>query len=268
MPAERPTLSTLIARNKAHSRLSALGLDRRALAAVVMAGILGVALVAAALFPSAVATAGIAAEAVAPAEAPDEIVQVALAGTGVPAVVEGPPEDPFAPGRWQRRRGRRLATLPAPDVLHALTAGALTPRFETAQPVPPTPYGELIYRTASRHRMNPLLVAAVVWTESAFDPHAVSARDARGLMQVTPATGERFGLRTDQLFDPARNLDAGVRYLRWLTDRFDDDLDRILAAYNAGEAAVDRHGGIPPFAETRDYLRRVYARLGQVPAER
>ncbi len=128
-------------------------------------------------------------------------------------------------------------------------------------PVPETPYGQLIHATAQRHGLNADLVAAVVAAESAFDPRAVSVKGARGLMQLMPATAERFGVRTHELFDPRRNLEAGVTYLAWLRKRFDDDLPRILAGYNAGEGAVDRHGGIPPYRETRNYVRRVLDRF-------
>ncbi len=77
-----------------------------------------------------------------------------------------------------------------------------------------------------------------------------------------PATGERFGVRRDQLTDPARNLEAGITYLKWLVDRFPGDLQKVLAAYNAGEGTVDRYQGVPPYRETRDYVRRIYTTLG------
>ena len=135
-------------------------------------------------------------------------------------------------------------------------------RFDRSQPVPDTPYGSVIYRAARRHEMNPTLVAAVAWAESSFDPEAVSAKGARGLMQVMPDTAGRFGVAPADLFDPESNVDAGTRYLSWLADRFSGDLERILAAYNAGEAAVEEHGGVPPYAETRGFVSRVYSKLG------
>lgn len=135
-------------------------------------------------------------------------------------------------------------------------------RFEEQHPRPDTAYGDLIHAAARRHRINPTLVAAVIRAESAFDPRAVSNKGARGLMQLMPATGQRFGLRTVELYDPAKNIDAGVRYLRFLADRFGDDLAKILAGYNAGEGAVERHGGVPPYRETRAYIRRIYGFLG------
>jgi soluble lytic murein transglycosylase-like protein len=134
--------------------------------------------------------------------------------------------------------------------------------FSEAAPRPEVPWSEAIFAAARRNGLNPALVAAVARVESAFDPRAVSSKGARGLMQLMPATGRRFGLRPHELFDPVKNLDAGTRYLAWLADRFEGDLARVLAGYHAGEGAVDRYGGVPPYRETRAYLRSVYARLG------
>ncbi len=134
--------------------------------------------------------------------------------------------------------------------------------FDPAQPRPTTPYAELIYSTAERHALNPALLAAVARAESAFNPRAVSHKGAQGLMQLMPATAERFGLDGSEVFEPAKNLDAGARYLSWLRRRFDGDLPRVLAAYNAGEGTVDRYGGVPPYRETQGYLRRIYGELG------
>jgi Transglycosylase SLT domain len=134
--------------------------------------------------------------------------------------------------------------------------------FLETHPVPASPYGPLIHDAARRYRMNPRLVAAMVRCESAFDPYATSPKGAQGLMQLMPATAERFGVDPVELHDPARNLEAGVRYLRWLADRFDNDLTKVLAAFNSGEGTVDRYSGVPPYRETRDYVRRVYVQLG------
>lgn len=134
--------------------------------------------------------------------------------------------------------------------------------FEEGQPVPGTPYGDLIFAAAKREQLNPALVAAMIRHESAFDPGAVSVKGARGLMQLMPATASRFGIPVSELFNPARNIEAGTRYLKWLTGRFPEDLPRILAAYNAGEANVDRYQGVPPFRETRRYIQRIYGTMG------
>jgi soluble lytic murein transglycosylase-like protein len=134
--------------------------------------------------------------------------------------------------------------------------------FSEASEVPDTPYGELIYDTARHHDLSPDLVAAMVRAESAFDASAVSHKGARGLMQLMPATALRFGVPPDSLFDPEQNLKAGVGYLKWLTERYPDAPALVLAAYNAGEGNVDRYSGVPPFRETREYIRRVYSILG------
>ena len=134
--------------------------------------------------------------------------------------------------------------------------------FKDSDPVPDTPYGDLIYLTAQRYEMNPSLIAAMVRAESAFDPTAVSSKGARGLLQLMPATALRFGVERHEMHDPERNLDGGVRYLKWLRERFSDDLPRMLAGYNAGEGTVDRYDGVPPFRETNHYIKRIFGFLG------
>ncbi|HEV7515440.1 MAG TPA: lytic transglycosylase domain-containing protein [Thermoanaerobaculia bacterium] len=152
---------------------------------------------------------------------------------------------------------------PPPQVAEIAPAPAVLPlAFDPAQPVPEGPYGGLIYEAAKRHQVNPQIVSAVIRAESAGNARAVSHKGARGLMQLMPATGERFGVRRDQLTDPKRNLEAGITYLKWLIDRFPNDLQKVLAAYNAGEGTVDRYNGVPPYRETRDYVRRIYTTLG------
>lgn len=116
------------------------------------------------------------------------------------------------------------------------------------------PFGEAISDAARRNRVDGLLLAAVVETESHFLPKAVSPRGARGLMQVMPATG---GIDAKDLFDPHVNLEVGSRYLGALIDQYEGDLELALAAYNAGPATVARFGGVPPYRETRDYVERV-----------
>jgi hypothetical protein len=147
--------------------------------------------------------------------------------------------------------------------LAAVAAGMTLPlRFDVAQAVPEGPWGALIYEAARRHSLNPRVVAAVIGAESSGNPLAVSRVGARGLMQLMPATAERFGIPHQELFDPARNLEAGSRYLSWLVEQFPNDLAKVLAAYNAGENAVARYGGVPPYRETRGYVRRIFASLG------
>jgi soluble lytic murein transglycosylase-like protein len=121
------------------------------------------------------------------------------------------------------------------------------------------PYGSALSAAADRHGLDGLLLAAVVEVESGFSPEAVSPRGALGLMQVLPSTGRAQGVKGD-LLDPDVNVDAGSRYLRGLLDLYDGDLELALSAYNAGPTVVSRHAGMPPFRETREYVRKVLAR--------
>jgi hypothetical protein len=143
-----------------------------------------------------------------------------------------------------------------------LENAAVNLAFIEEQPVPETPYGQAIYDAAKRHSINPWVIAAMVRAESAFDPTAESTKGALGLMQLMPATARRLGYPADDLLDPEINLEAGVRYVAELAARYTNDLALILAAYNAGEATVDRYHGVPPYRETRDYIRRIYSYLG------
>lgn len=115
-------------------------------------------------------------------------------------------------------------------------------------------YDGLIGLTARENQVQPALVKAVIAAESNFDPDAVSHRGAQGLMQLMPTTAEALGV--EHPFHPVENVRGGTRYLRLMLDRY-GDLERALAAYNAGPQAVDQYGGVPPFRETRDYVRRV-----------
>lgn len=114
---------------------------------------------------------------------------------------------------------------------------------------------KLVYKHAPRYGLDPGLVYAVIRAESNFNPQAVSVRNAQGLMQLIPETAARFAVRKP--FDPEQNIRGGMAYLRWLLSYFRGQVPLALAAYNAGEGAVDRHGGIPPYAETRDYVQRI-----------
>jgi soluble lytic murein transglycosylase-like protein len=114
---------------------------------------------------------------------------------------------------------------------------------------------KLVREAADRHRVDPALVRAVIETESGWNAGAISRKGAVGLMQLIPTTAQRFGVQ--DRFSPQQNVDAGVRYLKVLLQRYDGNLDLALAAYNAGEGAVDRAHGIPAFRETRDYVQKV-----------
>lgn len=113
----------------------------------------------------------------------------------------------------------------------------------------------LVYKLAPQYEIDPKLVLALIQVESAFNPNAVSPKNAQGLMQLIPETAERFGVK--QVFNPAENIKGGLAYLRWLMALFQGEVPLVLAAYNAGERAVERHRGIPPYQETRNYVRRI-----------
>lgn len=177
-----------------------------------------------------------------------------------------------------------LGTLRIERILEDEIVESATPRFREALSAtrlefrpgdapPATPFGAAIHTAARRHGLNPALVAAVARAESAFDPEAVSHKGARGLLQLMPATASRFGVSVEELFDPAKNLEAGTRYLAWLIRRFEGDPVRVVAAYNAGEGAVERYGGIPPYEETRRYVAKVMGLMeggltGRIPEAR
>ena len=113
-----------------------------------------------------------------------------------------------------------------------------------------------VNRIAAQYRLEPALMHAVISAESSYNPWAVSPKGAMGLMQLMPGTAERFGVSNP--YDPVANMHGGARYLRWLMNRFQNDLNLVLAAYNAGEGAVERYGNaIPPYEETRIYVARV-----------
>jgi soluble lytic murein transglycosylase-like protein len=118
---------------------------------------------------------------------------------------------------------------------------------------------------AARYGLDPCLIVSVMRAESAFNRMAVSPKGASGLMQLMPATAARFGVRS--IFDPHENVMGGARYLRWLLDRFRGDVRLALAGYNAGEGAVEMYGyRIPPFLETQNYVRTIYARYSVIHA--
>jgi soluble lytic murein transglycosylase-like protein len=131
-----------------------------------------------------------------------------------------------------------------------------------AVPEPSAPSGgidEAVERIAREHSLSPELIHSVIKVESNYNPYAVSSKGAFGLMQLIPATARRFGV--SDVFNPIENIQGGARYLRYLLDLYADNYPLALAAYNAGEAAVAKHGGVPPFAETRNYLILVRKQL-------
>jgi soluble lytic murein transglycosylase-like protein len=135
-----------------------------------------------------------------------------------------------------------------------------------ASGTPPADIDKLVEQSASRFQVDPDLVKAVIRVESGFDAKAVSSKGAMGLMQLIPATAQRFGVANP--FDPKQNIEGGVNYLKHLLDLFGGDLNLSLAAYNAGEHTVQRYGGIPAIPETQNYVRRVTSiyQTGNSPA--
>jgi len=129
--------------------------------------------------------------------------------------------------------------------------------WSAARVAAPTRFDELIQTAARDESLDPKLLKSVMLFESGFDPRAVSRKGARGLMQLMPETAKSHGVRN--VHDPAQNVQAGARHLSYLMDIYGGDLERTLAAYNAGEAAVERYRGVPPYDETRDYVRNILA---------
>lgn len=119
----------------------------------------------------------------------------------------------------------------------------------------PTKYDEAVRKAAAEHSLDPHLVKAVIRAESNFDPMATSVKGAMGLMQLMPDTARMHGVKN--AYDPLENIGGGVRHLRYLMTRYESNLDLVLAAYNAGTKPVDAVKGIPAYAETREYVRRV-----------
>jgi soluble lytic murein transglycosylase-like protein len=147
-----------------------------------------------------------------------------------------------------------------------MVSGSSMGGFTTGNPE----YDSYIVDSSIRYGIDPLLIYAQMHQESAFKVKATSHKGASGLMQLMPATAIRFGVTN--IYDPRQNIDAGVKYMRWLLDKFGGDVSLALAGYNAGEGAVMKYGyQIPPYNETREYVRRISARyysirnLGTVP---
>jgi soluble lytic murein transglycosylase-like protein len=183
-------------------------------------------------------------------------------------VPEPAPEPRPAPARKLRMTAMHRAELERSraglkPTLYARTTSAVAATGAAARSLDGYTTGDakvdsFIVEAGTRHGVDPVLLYAIMHQESAFKKRALSHKGARGLMQLMPGTAARFGVR--DIFDPAQNINGGARYMRFLLDRFGGDVRLALAGYNAGEGAVDRYSGIPPYRETREYVRRISAR--------
>lgn len=156
--------------------------------------------------------------------------------------------------------GMFAISLPAqvarPSNFNISTSEAFVSTSEAFRPLPATiAYNDAIAEAADLYKLDPNLIRAIIRAESAFNPFAVSRAGAQGLMQLMPEVAAELDVLDP--FDPRQNIFGGARYLRWLLDRNNGNLDLAVASYNAGPAAVDRHNGIPPYRETRNYVKKV-----------
>lgn len=211
----------------------------------------------------------------------DDRLTVGLVGGGsmtipldvVERIVEEEYERPIAPPESPADGLASNALSVAPRSVRAFPENlSSSPRLSSSSapslsPSSSSPFSSQILEAARQHRIDPGLIAAVIRAESNGYPRAVSRKGARGLMQLMPATARRLGVKS--VFDPRENIRAGAAYLAELAERFGEtNADLILAAYNAGEHAVEEHGGVPPYRETRDYVRRVLAFWGSPAVSR
>jgi soluble lytic murein transglycosylase-like protein len=156
------------------------------------------------------------------------------------------------PGKMpSKARDARIAATSRPAEVAASARVTVATEFR----LPPSAYDHLIAEAARRHGLNPALIRAVIATESGFDPMAVSAAGAQGLMQLMPALSAELGVLDP--FDPRENIMAGSWYLSQLLAAADDDVELALASYNAGPGTVDRYQGMPPYPETRRYVKTI-----------
>ena len=146
--------------------------------------------------------------------------------------------------------------VPYPEPVSAAEAAA----EETIASLEGTPYDEIIAALSEAHGVDPMLVKALIQVESGYKPRARSPKGAMGLMQLMPSTAREYKVRNP--FDPKANIEAGIKHLKGLIDRFGDRVELALAAYNAGEGAVKKFNGVPPYRETRNYVSKILSLAG------
>jgi hypothetical protein len=153
------------------------------------------------------------------------------------------------------RRGSSISSSDTTQLRRVTTDGLAGDSSNPPDLRPDSSLDQIVQDAAQRHRVDPALVKAVISTESGWNTRAISQKGAVGLMQLIPATAQRFGVGNP--FDPAQNVEGGTTYLKSLLDRYNGDLSKSLAAYNAGERAVDLSRGVPAYRETRRYVQKV-----------
>jgi soluble lytic murein transglycosylase-like protein len=168
-----------------------------------------------------------------------------------------PPPSKFAPAKFGGTKfdTAKFGTAKSNATIYLPAESSFAGRSRPAMSIDRDGAERLVQEAAERHHIDPALVRAVIETESGWNATAKSRKGALGLMQLIPTTAVRFGV--NDAFSPQQNVDAGVRYLKTLLQRYNGNLDLALAAYNAGEGAVDRAHGVPAFRETRDYVQKV-----------
>jgi soluble lytic murein transglycosylase-like protein len=185
-----------------------------------------------------------------------------LDSTGKRVFINADPHPVAKPAKPSQAETAAAAKIPATG---KVSSGASSESF-AQQEANRQKITEMIREVSARYRVDPSLVRAVIETESNWNSTAVSRKGALGLMQLYPSTAQKLGV--SDAFDPKENLDGGVRYLHMLLERYNGDLDKALAAYNAGPGAVDRAGGVPRYRETRDYVQKVTGSYFQPGSDR
>ncbi|WP_218188069.1 lytic transglycosylase domain-containing protein [Desulfosarcina cetonica] len=166
--------------------------------------------------------------------------------------------------RAEQQPSVRPEQVPSPEVGPQDQRFAAAPTDATQKPTAPVkksrpeshlPFHRIVAQVAGRYEIDPSLIQAIIFAESGYNPKAKSKKGARGLMQLMPSTAKAFGVR--DIYDPKQNIEGGVRYFKYLLDRYNGDVQLALAAYNAGSRHVEVYAGVPPFKTTQRYIKKV-----------